>query len=85
MKKPYGKNRLDLFGNQKKAASLGAGSNGESQESGPDGRQGPGQVNQGKGFTFVVSPVVSIHRILSKGINDLILFMERQEGSWKLS
>lgn len=85
MKKSDGKNRVDLFGNQKKAASLGVSSSGESEQSGLDSRQGPRQVSQGKGFTFIVSPMVSIHRILSQGINYLILFMERQEGSGKLS
>ena len=85
MKKSDGKNRVDLFGNQKKAVSLDADSSGRSEESGLYGRQAPGQVSQGKGFTFAVSPMVSIHRILSQGINYLILFMERQEGNGKLS
>lgn len=85
MKKPDGKNSVDLFGNQKKTRSLEASSGGESKESGLYGRQGPGQVSQGNGFTFPVNPMVSIHCILSKGINYLILFMEWQEGNGKLS
>lgn len=41
MKKPHGKSRVDLFENQKKAASLDANSNGES-ENRLDSRQGLG-------------------------------------------
>lgn len=37
----------------------------------------------GEEFGFLVSLMEHIYRILSKGVNDLILFMQRQEGGGK--